>query len=647
MGKYKNNRGPAKKTIDNVIRRPTMGQGQEASAGEISLPLKPSAQTTLPTLLKELAKGSEDDKIRSLLGISCLENVTLDKKGLRSIAPLLNDSSNTVQVAAANALRMLAMSGGSKVANDMIDDDIMTPLETVMYATYGALFSGKTLLDDKIIKERLVSCIKLLWTLSENSERALQFASKPRTMNVLISCAECIDDYLALPAVQCLQTITEDNTEAIQQLTSRQKYMLDVLALESTAAEKIQLQTLFASVIVNVHNCTMSRVLPATLITVVGTLAKCLKINILSQLEAFDENNTKKCPATDKEEMDIDEVFNESKENDPFVKEILDMGLLIDAQVCALETLANICTNNDDDEEMNTSESSEDAFSESEIEDGLCSNIQSLTLPPTLSSEVVSSILQNGILALTMEKAQPVPEELLSRLAAFIEEEDIPNRLKKLQNRALLCLHNLIRGLPLEELGGAQQLQETWRSLAVKIVTEWDSDAELLEAATSSLRALSSRLAEEKGGSSLIQEMSTGDLEKLCKLAEGCQDASVRINIYRVLSSISAIVSLNFSEKTAPLILTAGKFLLEQSTKETEIVVIAEALDALMDALSEDCSDAACAEMKLVARLRDMVPALKHKIHSQRRQAQGYNPVVSTVKTNLQRFIKYKAQRLC
>jgi hypothetical protein len=62
-------------------------------------------------------------------------------------------------------------------------------------------------------------------------------------------------------------------------------------------------------------------------------------------------------------------------------------------------------------------------------------------------------------------------------------------------------------------------------------------------------------LAEEKSGIPLVQGISTTDLDTLCKLAEQCKDVSVRINIYRVLASVSAICSENFSAKTSPLIL--------------------------------------------------------------------------------------------
>jgi len=120
---------------------------------------------------------------------------------------------------------------------------------------------------------------------------------------------------------------------------------------------------------------------------------------------------------------------------------------------------------------MEVSESSEEGFSESELDEELSCNFQSLSIPQTLPSEVHDSMLQNKVLALTLEKAKQPPPDLLSSAGPYAEEEDIPKRLRKLQTRALLCLHNLVRGLSLEALGGPQQLHETWKALALKIVT--------------------------------------------------------------------------------------------------------------------------------------------------------------------------------
>lgn len=80
---------------------------------------------------------------------------------------------------------------------------------------------------------------------------------------------------------------------------------------------------------------------------------------------------------------------------------------------------------------------------------------------------------------------------------------------------------------------------------------------EILEAATTSLRALITRLAEEGCGGHLISAMANSDLEAFCSLSTKCEDANVRVNVYRVVASLAAIVSTNFTEQTAPLLVVS------------------------------------------------------------------------------------------
>jgi hypothetical protein len=86
---------------------------------------------------------------------------------------------------------------------------------------------------------------------------------------------------------------------------------------------------------------------------------------------------------------------------------------------------------------------------------------------------------------------------------------------------------------------------------------DWHQDAEILEAATTSLRALTTRLAEESCGEHLVSSMTAIDLEAFCNLADKCEDLSVRVNVYRVVASLAAIVSVNFNEQTAPLLVVS------------------------------------------------------------------------------------------
>jgi hypothetical protein len=113
----------------------------------------------------------------------------------------------------------------------------------------------------------------------------------------------------------------------------------------------------YSGLLVNIHNGLMSRVLPATLMTVVSTLSNCLQKDALAMLEAAcpvnqagvmdaDADSDK---AEDEEEgeekVEADQQRDKSGYKQTYVKDIENAGIVIDAQVCALETLANICTN--------------------------------------------------------------------------------------------------------------------------------------------------------------------------------------------------------------------------------------------------------------------------------------------------------------
>lgn len=55
-------------------------------------------------------------------------------------------------------------------------------------------------------------------------------------------------------------------------------------------------------------------------------------------------------------------------------------------------------------------------------------------------------------------------------------------------------------------------------------------------------------------------------------------------------------------------------FLLDACTKENEVWVIAEALDAIMDIFAEDETNELAAEIELVDKLRVLMPILNNKV---------------------------------
>jgi hypothetical protein len=59
-----------------------------------------------------------------------------------------------------------------------------------------------------------------------------------------------------------------------------------------------------------------------------------------------------------------------------------------------------------------------------------------------------------------------------------------------------------------------------------------------------------------------------------------------------------------------------GRFLLEVCSRESELWVVAEAIDTIMDIFGEDETDNVAADIKLVDKLQALLPSLKQKVRS-------------------------------
>ena len=57
-----------------------------------------------------------------------------------------------------------------------------------------------------------------------------------------------------------------------------------------------------------------------------------------------------------------------------------------------------------------------------------------------------------------------------------------------------------------------------------------------------------------------------------------------------------------------------GEFLCHVVSSDSEVIVVAEALDAMYDVFAEDKTDPVVKELGLVAKLQELVPVLKKKV---------------------------------
>nr|CAD7421299.1 unnamed protein product [Timema poppensis] len=100
------------------------------------------------------------------------------------------------------------------------------------------------------------------------------------------------------------------------------------------------------------------------------------------------------------------------------------------------------------------------------------------------------------------------------------------------------------------------------------------------------------------------------------KSEQRCSDANVRANLIRSVGSLGLILvnSTDMTTTAHAMIKSIGRFLLEVCSRESELWLVAESLDTLMDVFGEDETGQAAADIALVDKLRALVPSFKYKV---------------------------------
>jgi len=175
-------------------------------------------------------------------------------------------------------------------------------------------------------------------------------------------------------------------------------------------------------------------------------------------------------------------------------------------------------------------------------------------------------------------------------------------------------------------------------------------DLELIVSATSAMRATTQKLFEAKCHEP-FSTLSSTDIQKMIEFGAANPEANIRINIIQIIGNIGTLSTITGASKT----LTQNshlfaQFLLDAAAKDTDIRVVAEALDKIFDMFAEDYTDTLSVRINLVNQLKKVLPSMKVKIglvkKGKRQEVeQSFLPVVNIAKTNLIRFIKYKENR--
>lgn len=595
----------------------------------------------------------------------------LQRDAVRRLGPMLLDSSLAVRETATGALRNLSACGGQEVCEDMVKHDVMTPL-TALLRECCAGFDGAAvpMKDQKNAMDDVANeAVNLLWNLCESSSQALSVFNKSGLLDVVVQCLERHPHNmeLAISAAHCLHTVTEDNPELLCSMNTAVLGALENALLSSQPeVAHILLRTLAAGTLWNLKGSLPAARQAQTVNAVVATLSQCLDLDAgvqIPELRQAEEVRHRDAPAAAdvedqaageiaQEEMDEEEEGPKQRRNGKAARgdndfsdllprgkeELREATALLTAQQTSLEIIVNMCCSDDPSDDEWEEESSSD---ESDMgPDGLCDGVSNLMSPLCLSAEVQGALINYNIPQKVLKKTGFPSKEAMDVCRQNPSWRGLIRKMQRVQSRALTCLHSVLSSMDAESLGGAPALQEVAQHLSTLVfgAPEILKDEEFLEAVTSAMRSLLQTIASKN----IPQCMTPQQLMSLSEAATRCDVVSVRVNAVAILGITGSTLAKD--KGTAETLQMIGKALLQVATRDVDLVVNGEALDALFDVFADgEEAETAAKNINLLPALKTLQPVFKAKI---RKEGKGkYSPqqlcVLDNIKVNLRRFIGY------
>uniref|UniRef100_A0A671X9W9 HEAT repeat containing 3 n=1 Tax=Sparus aurata TaxID=8175 RepID=A0A671X9W9_SPAAU len=566
----------------------------------------------------------------------------LQRDAVRRLGPMLLDKSLNVRETATGALRNLSACGGQEVCEDMVKHDVMTPLTALLREVrLRCIVSFPCTSVTRVLSLFLMSrCVS-----SESSSQALSLFNKVGLLDVVIQCLERHPQnsllFVLVPA-HCLHTVTEDNPELLCSLNTAVLGVLENVLLSSQPAmAHTLLRTLAAGTLWNMKGSLPAARQAQTLNAVVASLSKCLDLDtgtLIPELRQAEEVRHRNAPAApDVEEQAVEEMGQvEEEEEAPKHKrngksakvdndfsdllprgkeELREATALLTAQQTSLEIIVNMCCSDDPSDDEWEEESSSD---ESDMgPDGLCDGVSNLMSPLCLSAEVHGALISYSIPEKVLKKTEFPRKEAMDVCHQNPSWRSLIKKMQRVQSRALTCLHSILSTMDAESLGGAAALQGAAQHLSTLV----------FGAAGVAFMSLC---------------MTPQQLMSLSEAATRCEVVSVRVNAVAILGITGS--TLAKEKGTAETLQMIGNALLQVATRDADLVVNGEALDALFDVFADgDEAETAAKNIQLLPALKALQPVFKAKI---RKEGRGkYSPqqlcVLDNIKVNLRRFIGY------
>lgn len=260
--------------------------------------------------------------------------------------------------------------------------------------------------------------------------------------------------------------------------------------------------------------------------------------------------------------------------------------------------------------------------------------------PLCLSAEVHAVLVNHSIPDKVLKKTQFPPSEAMDVCQQNSAWRCLIKKMQRVQHRALTCLNNMLESMDVDSLGGAAGLQAAAHHLSSLVFSlpEVPRDEEFLEAVTSAVRSLLHTMAAKK----IPQCMTAQQLMGLSEAVSSCEVVSVRVNALAILGITGSTLAKEVG--TAQTLQMIGSALLGVASKDSDLVVNGEALDALIDVFADGAeAEKAARELNLLSALKTLQPVFKSRIRKEGRSR--YNAaqlcVLENIKVNLRRFIGY------
>lgn len=260
-------------------------------------------------------------------------------------------------------------------------------------------------------------------------------------------------------------------------------------------------------------------------------------------------------------------------------------------------------------------------------------------------AEMVSG---RGLVDRVMAVTEPLPMDVQTAWLSHSSGRRVLTHHQDLRTRAFLCLSNLTELLSVTDLGGVQNLYQTWTNLGNLCFNTQSVDENLLEAATSAMRAVTHKLCNDSSGAEMFR-LNNSDLDSILAFYSKASQVSqtrVRTNTVHIVGEVALMASRYPEDTVCQQVLSKlSVWLVDTAAKDKDIIVSGEALDKFMDVFTEDSSDQLFARLGLLHKLKQIMGPFKDRVEQNKKVLGPNYPLLHQAKSNLQRFIKYKQKR--